>query len=202
MRIGDEAAVLFELRLAGAAQADAALVARQVRPHLLQARQRVFELGQLDLQPGLRRAGPRGEDVEDQLAAVEDLDAGRFLQVADLAGDRSLSKMTTSASVALTCSCSLVELALADVGAGMMSCRFCVSSPTTTAPAVCGQAAKFVARVVGRPRPIRQGDADQNGTLLADREFVASLVERGGDGQMLLRRSLSRHKRSSADDRR
>ena len=45
---------------------------------------RVFELRQFDLQPRLRRAGAAGEDVEDQLAAVEHLDAERLLQVAGL----------------------------------------------------------------------------------------------------------------------
>ena len=60
------------------------LDARQVGPHLPQARQGVFELGQLDLQPGLDGAGAGGEDVEDQLAAVEHLDLGGLFQVADL----------------------------------------------------------------------------------------------------------------------
>src|SRR5439155_18174440 len=52
----DEPAIFFELRLAGTAEADAALVARQVRPHLAQPRQGVFELRQLHLQPGLHAA--------------------------------------------------------------------------------------------------------------------------------------------------
>ena len=82
----DEPAVFFELGFAGAAQADAAFVARQVGPHLPEPRQRVFELGQLDLEPGLGRAGPGREDVEDELAAIEHLDAGGFFQVAHLAG--------------------------------------------------------------------------------------------------------------------
>ena len=46
----------------------------KVRPHPLQPRQRVFELGQFDRQPGLVRLRAAGEDVEDQLGAVEHLD--------------------------------------------------------------------------------------------------------------------------------
>ena len=56
--LADEPAVLFELLLAGAADADAALVARQVGPHPLEPGQGVFELGQLDLEVGLVRAAP------------------------------------------------------------------------------------------------------------------------------------------------
>src|SRR5262249_56767226 len=82
----DEAAVFLELRLAGAARADAGGVPAEVRPHLAQARQGVFQLRQLDLQAGLDGAGAGGEYVEDQLAAVEDLAVGGLLQVADLTG--------------------------------------------------------------------------------------------------------------------
>ena len=80
----DQPAVLFELLLAGAADADAALVARQVGPHPLEPGQRVFELRQLDLEVGLVGPGVGGEDVEDDLGAVDDLDAERLLQVARL----------------------------------------------------------------------------------------------------------------------
>ncbi len=59
---------------------------REVGPHPLQPRQRVLELGQLDRQPGLVRLGAGGEDVEDQLGAVEHLHAGRLLQIAGLGG--------------------------------------------------------------------------------------------------------------------
>ena len=40
-------------------------------PHALEARQAVAQLGQLYLQPGLWGLGPPGEDVHDQLAAVD-----------------------------------------------------------------------------------------------------------------------------------
>ena len=151
MRLADEPAVLFELRLAGAADADAAaVIPRQVGPHLLQPRQRVFQLGQLDLQPGLRRAGPGGEDVEDQLAAVEDLDAGRLFQVADLGrgevvvedDDVGVGGLDAALATPRPCPCRCRW-------PGLMSCRFWVSSPTTVGAGGVGQAAQLVQRVAG-----------------------------------------------------
>ena len=82
-----QAAVDFQLLLARAAQPHTALrLPREVRPHPLQSRHLVFELGQLDRQPGLVRPGTVGEDVEDQLRAVQHLQPGGLFQVARLAG--------------------------------------------------------------------------------------------------------------------
>ena len=67
-------------RLAGSAGADAAAGAREVGPQPGQARQLVLELGQLDLEAALVGLGVLGEDVEDQPAAVEDLDLEQALE--------------------------------------------------------------------------------------------------------------------------
>ena len=82
--VADEPPVGLELRFAGAARADAAGLPFEVLPHAGQARQRVLELRQLDLQPRFPRAGAAREDVEDQLGAVDHLALGRLLQVAHL----------------------------------------------------------------------------------------------------------------------
>ena len=82
----DQPAVFLQLGFARPAQADAFLLPRKVRPHPLQPRHRVFQLGQFDRQPGLGGLGAAGEDVEDQLRAIEHLQADGFLQVARLAG--------------------------------------------------------------------------------------------------------------------
>src|SRR5207248_9249008 len=83
----DEPAVAFELRFTRTAQADAAtLLTRQVRPHLLQAGQGVFELREFDLQARLGGLRACREGVEDELAAVEDLDGDGLLEVARLRG--------------------------------------------------------------------------------------------------------------------
>ena len=61
----DQAAVGFELRLTGAAQADRALHPLQVRPLPRQTRQQVLVLRQRDLQAALVGAGALREDVQD-----------------------------------------------------------------------------------------------------------------------------------------
>ena len=105
--VRDEPAVFLELLLARAADADAALVARQVGPHPLEPGQGVLELRQLDLEMGLVRPGPGGEDVEDDLGPVDDLDAQEPSPGSAVwAGPRSLSKTTRSASWASTSSLS------------------------------------------------------------------------------------------------
>ena len=65
-------AVALELRLAGAAGADAAAEALEVLPHAAHPRQVVLELRELDLQLSLGADGVLGEDVEDQLRAIDD----------------------------------------------------------------------------------------------------------------------------------
>ncbi len=78
----DHAAVGLQLRLAGAADADAsrssagapAGLAGQVGPGPRQTRQPVFVLGKLDLERSLPRMGVLGEDVEDQRGAIQQFD--------------------------------------------------------------------------------------------------------------------------------
>ena len=70
------AAVDLELGLAGAAPADAAGEARHHRVLLVQPRQRVLELRQLDLQLAVARLRVLREDVEDQHGAIDDLELG------------------------------------------------------------------------------------------------------------------------------
>ena len=77
----DAASVDFELRLAGAARADAASEAREHEALTSKARQVVLELCELDLQLALFCAGALREDVEDQRRAVDDLDAEHLLEV-------------------------------------------------------------------------------------------------------------------------
>jgi hypothetical protein len=111
-----QSAVTFELRFTGPTQADTAtFLATQVAPHLLEARKRILELGQLHLEAGFHSLGASGEDVEDQLTAIQNLHASRFLQVSRLCrrqivieddniGIRSLDELSQ-----------LTELARADV---------------------------------------------------------------------------------------
>ena len=57
-----------------------------MRPHAGQPGICVFQLGQFDLEPGLAGFCPGGENVQNQLAAVEDFDFDDFFKLADLAG--------------------------------------------------------------------------------------------------------------------
>src|SRR4030067_155030 len=63
-------------------RADAAARALEVAPLPHEPRQRVRELGELDLELALARARPLGKDVEDQRGPVDDLDAERIGHVA------------------------------------------------------------------------------------------------------------------------
>ena len=76
------AAVDLELRLARSPAADAARQARHGRAFAEEARQQVFQLGQLDLELAFAGLGALGENVQDQLRAVDDLDL-------HLVGDRT-----------------------------------------------------------------------------------------------------------------
>ena len=67
----DQAAVLFQLLFAGAAQSHALFLPGKVRPQPFQPGHRVFQLCELDGQPRLGRLRPAGEDVENQLAAIQ-----------------------------------------------------------------------------------------------------------------------------------
>jgi len=82
-----EAAIRFELRLAGAAGADTgaeatgtAAEALEVLPHAPHAGEVVFELRELDLELSLGAHGVLREDVEDQLRAVDDPGLERVLE--------------------------------------------------------------------------------------------------------------------------
>ena len=114
--VADQPAVFLELLLAGAADADAALVARQVGPHPLQPGHGVLELGQLDLEVGLVGARMGGEDVEDHLGAVDDLDVEGSLEVARLGGAQVVVEDDDVGLVSLDQLLQLLDLARADVG--------------------------------------------------------------------------------------
>jgi hypothetical protein len=82
----DEPPVRLQLRLARAPRANPAARPRKVRPEARQARELVLELRELDLEPALVGLGVEGEDVEDQPAAVDDLDVEQALERLLLAG--------------------------------------------------------------------------------------------------------------------
>ena len=80
MRVADDPAVGLELALARSPGADPAAGPRQVGPQPGQAWQLVLELGQLDLETALVGLRVQREDVEDEPAAVDDLDVEQLLE--------------------------------------------------------------------------------------------------------------------------
>ncbi len=83
--VAGQPAVGLDLRLAGAARADAAAEALEVGPQAAHAGEVVLELGELDLELAVGAVGVTGEDVEDDRRAVDDGDAELRLEVALLA---------------------------------------------------------------------------------------------------------------------
>src|SRR5207249_6334975 len=117
----DAAAVGLELRLAGSPRADAAAEARHQRALAGEARQHVVELRQLHLEPALAAARPPGEDVEDELGAVERLAADPALEVALLGGRQLLVEEQEVDVLGLGGARDLFDLAAADERGGVPS---------------------------------------------------------------------------------
>ena len=80
-RVPEKPAIGFELRFAGAAEADAACLPLEVGPAADESGQLVLHLRELDLQLALRAARPQREDVEDQRRAVDHPAFERLLEV-------------------------------------------------------------------------------------------------------------------------
>ena len=80
--LAEQPAVGLELRFAGAAEADAALLALEVGPAADEPRQLMLDLRELDLQLAFGAARALREDVEDQRGAVDDAALECALEVA------------------------------------------------------------------------------------------------------------------------
>ena len=82
----DLAAIGFQLSFARTAGADAAAELRHLHAASGQSREQVLQLRQLHLELAFAGAGVAGEDVEDELGAVEDAGVEFAFQVALLRG--------------------------------------------------------------------------------------------------------------------
>ena len=156
----------------GTARADAALGAREVRPQARQARQLVLELGQLDLEAAF--VGPRvlGEDVEDQAAPIEHLDAQQALERLLLVGLSSSSAMSSVKPVSCLARDELLGLALAHVPVGIDVAPVLPLGADHFRAGRVGQAGQL-GRATPRPSSPRPAgvDRDQEGTLERRREL-------------------------------
>ena len=114
-----ETAVGLELALTGAARAETAAQALEVLPEPAHAREVVLELRQLDLELALGADGVLGEDVEDQLRAVDHARLQSVLELA-LLGRRELVVHDQRLGARLRERLlQLRQLPFADVGAGI-----------------------------------------------------------------------------------
>ena len=142
------------------------LGARQVRPQPGQARQLVLELGELDLEPALVGLGVEREDVEDQPAAVDDLDVEQLLERA-LLGRRQLvvGDEQVEAGLALGRD-ELLRLALADVPVRVDVAAVLPLGADDLGAGGGGQVGQLGERVLGGPAVVAAGvDGDEEGLL-------------------------------------
>src|SRR6266498_4854273 len=108
------AAVDFELGFAGSAPADAAHQPGHLGAAAGQPRQQVLQLRQLDLNASLGGLRALGEDVQDQLRAVENLQVGGLVDGAHLGGREFAVEDDHVRAELQTADDDVVELALAD----------------------------------------------------------------------------------------
>ena len=122
-----EPAVCLELSLAGAARPHSPTDCRrgasgeplEVLPEAAHAREVVLELGKLDLELALGAPRVLGEDVQDQLRAVDDPRIQRVLEVALLRRGQLVVDEERLRSRFAVCALQLLELPLADVRAAV-----------------------------------------------------------------------------------
>src|SRR5262245_55681913 len=149
-----------------------------MRPHLAQPRQCVFQLSQLHLQPGFARPRPRGEDVENQLAAVEYLHFGRFFKIADLGGRQVVVENNHVGIGHLDLFLELRELAFADVGGGIDFLAPLRQTADDDGPGRRRQAAQLFERIGPKPRSLRQRHAHEQGSFQPNGKIIPGSIER------------------------
>src|SRR5437773_1387241 len=111
----------------------------------------VFELGQLHLHACFGRTGASGENVENQLAAVEDFDVGGFLQVACLGRREVVIENDDIGLFGLDFRCKLGQFSFADVGSGDDFQAFLQKFAGNRGPGGGGEAAQLFQGVVAEP---------------------------------------------------
>ena len=211
MRRVDAAAVGFELGFAGTARADAAAQSRHFDAVSGQARQHVVQLGQFDLQLPFTRAGAAGEDIEDQLRAVENFAIEGAFDVALLGGgefgieeheiggvetrlsERSSSSLPEPISVAASGAGRDWMMSFFDARAGAFGQRLQLLHRFS------GVVANFIGAVA---RARLQLQTDQNGLLSSvdcqiEALFLVRIGGRGGSGKRRQRQGARRPRRGT-----
>ena len=147
------------------------------------------------------RLGVEGEDVEDQPAAVDDLDVEQALEALLLAGLSSSSATRRSKpGLATWPGASSSALPLPTYQLGSTWRRFCHSAPTTSAPAVVGQRGELGQAVLGGPARVVAGvDGDEERLLDGRREVDRLSGAHGGSRHTRCPPRLPSRTRRSSD---
>src|ERR1700730_2728759 len=151
----------FELSFAGAADADtaargaaAAGLAREMGPLARQARLQIGELRDLDLELALQRARALGENIEDELAAVDHAQLQFLFQVARLRGaERVIENHQRRAAVARDFAYFL-NLATTDKGSRVGMLEFLADGGGDARAGAFGQRIEFSQRVLAGNRAV------------------------------------------------
>jgi hypothetical protein len=139
----------------------------------------VLELGEGDLELGLVGAGAGGEDVEDQLAAVEDFAVADFFEIAELVGGHVVIEDHDIGFVGFDALGDFLGLAVTDVGAGIDGVAGLGEGIDDESAGGFGEGGEFaegVARIVGG---IGEEDADEDGAFGADGDGGAFILTQG-----------------------
>jgi len=162
----DDASVRLELALARSTRPDPAAGPRQVGPQPRQPRQLVLELRQFDLETAFVGLGVEREDVEDEPAAVDDLDVEQLLE-GPLLGRRQLvvGDQDVEAGLALGRD-EILGLALADVPVRVDVAAVLPLGADHLGTRRRGQVGQLGERILGGPTVLGAGvDGDQEGLL-------------------------------------
>jgi hypothetical protein len=155
-------AVGLELGLTRAPRADRALGPLKVGPHPPQSGLHVLELRQLNLQRRLPRLRAGGEDVEDQLSAVDDAQAEVLLQVHALTWAQRMVDDDHLGAEFLGQRADLLDFPFAEGGAGLDPRQALHDAADHVRAGGLGQGLDFVQRIGnllgGAPREHQSGD--------------------------------------------
>jgi len=182
----DDSSVDFELLFAGTSGADAAYDscggcaagtcnAVKVRPHSRQTRIGVFELGEVNLQLCLPCFRTGGEDVEDELAAVNDLFLDNLLEVANLGRREVIIKDDDICFESFYPLCELCGLSRTDIESGIYTADFLlepVDDDGTGTFRKSGKLGQIITTAI-----FGQDGSDQNGPLPADSQGLSEFFQ-------------------------
>ena len=159
--VADAAAVGFELLLAGSARANAAAEPRKLFAAPGQPRQQIVQLREFHLQLAFARARVGGEDIENQLRAVDDAAAGAFFHVAELHGREIVVDNHERHVTRLRLGSNFLELAAADERCGIERIAHLQHAPGNRRAGALGQFFR-APRANRAPLPVGRRPANAN----------------------------------------